>query len=142
MTATRVGCAILLGMSMAWAQNLLVPVGDREGLPKTAKKIERHGIAWTFAQEHVVGAFANGDPWVLGPVEVIAIHPKTTVAKGRAVHGSMINPDPSTEVQGYDAHLYGPDTLLRDLARTVASRCICAWPGICARARHRSHAAS
>lgn len=112
---------MLLGMSMAWAQNLSVPVGDREGLPKTANKIERHGITWTFSQEHVVGSFANGDPWVLGPVEVIAIEPKTTVANGRAVHGSMINPDPTTEMQGYDAELYGPDTLQRyDPALNVA----------------------
>ena len=88
-------------------------MGDPEGLPRTAKQVARHGITWTFAGEHVVGTFANGDPWVLGPAEIIRIEPATQQANGRVRHGSMINPDPSSDVQGYDSELFGPDTLKR-----------------------------
>ena len=96
-------------------------MGDPEGLPVTQAQVERHGITWTFARAHVVGKFANGDPWVLGPVEIVAIEPATEVVAGRVRNGSMIDPDASTDVQGYDQELYGPDTLQRyDPARNVA----------------------
>ena len=95
------------------AQQLRVPMGDPEGLPKTATRIEHGGITWTFAQEHVVGTFANGDPWVLGPVDIVRIEPETVEVDGRVRNGSMIDPDPSTERQGYDSELYGKDTLQR-----------------------------
>jgi len=112
---------MVAAISTLVAQNLTVPMGDREGLPKTTNKVERHGITWTFAEPRVVGTFANGDPWVLGSVDIIAIHPQTKVQDGRAIHGSMIDPDPTSDVQGYDAELFGPDTLKRyDPALNVA----------------------
>ncbi|MGK0521614.1 MAG: hypothetical protein ACJAUC_004331 [Planctomycetota bacterium] len=111
-TARSIVSALLCLASLV-AQQMRIPMGDPEGLPATASQIERHGITWTFADEHVVGRYANGDPWVLGPVEVIRIEPVTAATAGRTRHGSMINPDPSLPVQGYDSELYGPDTLKR-----------------------------
>lgn len=94
-----------------------IPIGDPEGLPAKRREVERHGITWTFDKPYVVGAFANGDPWVIGPVKVVAISPETTVADGRALHGSMVDPDPSTENQGYDGGLYGNGTNERYVAK-------------------------
>ncbi|MGK0204508.1 MAG: hypothetical protein ACI9S9_003593 [Planctomycetota bacterium] len=112
------------------AQHMCIPMGDPVGLPATARQIERHGVTWAFADEHVIGTYANADPWVLGPVEVIRIDPATAATDGRVRHGSMRNPDPSTEVQGYDSELYGPDTLERydpslNVARGVSRVKLC-----------------
>lgn len=83
--------------------------GDRVGVPQRVDRIERHGITWRFDQPYVAGAYANGDPWVVGPVKVVEILPQCTVVDGRAMHGSMIDPDPSTMVQGYDTTLLTDD---------------------------------
>lgn len=88
------------------AQEPLAPTGDREGLAARADRVERHGITWRFDQEYVVGTFANGDPWVLGPVRILAITPRTVEVDGRVLHGSMIDPDPSSMLQGYDSAMY------------------------------------
>ncbi|MFK7743303.1 MAG: hypothetical protein AB8H80_23505 [Planctomycetota bacterium] len=98
-----------------------VPIGDGQGLLRRVDSIERHGITWTFAQPVVTGGYANGDPWVKGPVEIVSIEPKTVAVEGRAMHGSMIDPEPHTDVQGYDGMLYGKSTGERyDPKRNVA----------------------
>ena len=53
------------------------------------------------------GTFVNGDYWVIGPVIIIGIDPKSINNSGRAINGSMINPSPADEStfnmdQGYD----------------------------------------
>lgn len=117
-TCMRAVLLMLIGAAALGAQQALsIPMGDPEGLPKTASRIERHGITWTFAAEHCVGTFANGDPWVLGPVEIVKIEPETFEKDGRVRNGSVIDPDPSTEAQGYDSSLYGEDTGSRYVAR-------------------------
>jgi hypothetical protein len=73
------------------------------------RQVERHGITWHFAADCIVGAFANGDPWVVGPVVIVAIEPASVEVLGRIVNGSMVDPDPSTMQQGYDTCLFGDE---------------------------------
>lgn len=58
--------------------------------------ITRHEISWTITGTPTSGTFANGDPWVVGPVTITAISPLSVVGlngvSGRISHGSMINP--------------------------------------------------
>lgn len=83
--------------------------GDRAVVPAKADRIERHGITWRFDQPYVTGTFANGDPWVIGPVQIVEITPKCVVIDGRVLHGSMVDPDPSEMVQGYDSGMFGDE---------------------------------
>jgi hypothetical protein len=74
-----------------------------------ASSITQFGITWQFAAAASVGQFANGDWWVLGPVDIVSIAPPTQNVNGRQIHGSMVNP---TTVQngehGYDSMLFHP----------------------------------
>ncbi|MFY9345625.1 MAG: hypothetical protein WAT39_24250 [Planctomycetota bacterium] len=89
------------------------PLGDPAGLARSADRIERHGITWRFDRAHVVGTFANGDPWVLGPVRIAGITPACVETDGRVLHGAMIDPDPSRMLQGYDSALFGEEKRVR-----------------------------
>jgi hypothetical protein len=71
------------------------------------RNVARHGITWTFSAPMTVGEFANGDPWVLGPVHLVAIDPACAVVGDRTMHGAMVDPDPSTLQHGYDSALFG-----------------------------------
>ncbi len=51
-------------------------------------EITRHGIAWRFDREVTAGTFANGDPWVVGPVTVVSTDPSWN---GR-LNGTMQDP--------------------------------------------------
>ena len=53
-----------------------------------ATSVSRHGITWTFDRDRVTGQYANGDPWVVGPVVITGISPKPSVGR----NGSMLNP--------------------------------------------------
>lgn len=55
---------------------------------RAATSVSRHGITWTFDRDRVTGVYANGDPWVVGPVVITAITPKPSVGR----NGSMLNP--------------------------------------------------
>jgi len=72
---------------------------------RCATSILRHGITWTFAQDYTCGTYANGDPWCIGPVTIVAISPASTGASGRIQHGSMLNP--ASGENGYDASFGG-----------------------------------
>ena len=106
-------CAVLGALSLTAAVLAQdpppAPSGDIEGIPTNASSIVRHGIKWTFDRDYEVGAFANGDPWVLGPVRIVAIEPRCAEVEGRVMHGSMIDPDASQMLQGYDSHLFGDE---------------------------------
>jgi hypothetical protein len=84
--------------------------------------IEQFGITWTFDKDistdgagdtYQYGTFANGDYWVVGPVNIININPPSTEVDGRIMNGSMINPSTTTTNQGYDSAMqdndYDPD---------------------------------
>ncbi len=55
--------------------------------------ITRYAITWTIVGDPVNGTYANGDPWVVGPVTITNISPKSIVVSGRTFHGSVINPN-------------------------------------------------
>ena len=89
-----------------------------------AKSVSQFGITWTFDKKYQIGQFANGDNWVVGPVNIISINPPsieingTTTVKGftpgsgpgakiRIMNGAMINPSPKKgALQGYDNEMY------------------------------------
>ena len=63
--------------------------------------LTQYGITWTFASQLALGQygqFVNGDWWVVGPVDISNINPKT-VSGGDPINGSMLNPIPN-EPQG------------------------------------------
>lgn len=75
--------------------------------PENAYSISRHGITWYFDREYPTGTFANGDPWVVGPVTIIFIDPPSIKeGNGRIINGSMLNPEPE-HIQGYDSQAFG-----------------------------------
>jgi alpha-tubulin suppressor-like RCC1 family protein len=79
--------------------------------PNLVKWIEQWGIRWIFDKNlsagdsnntYRCGTYANGDYWVIGPVNIIGITPASVNAGGRIINGSMINPIPGGP-QGYDS---------------------------------------
>jgi len=71
----------------------------------TTTSITQFGITWTFEGEVEYGQFANGDYWVVGPVTITSITPKSSTAEGITMHGSMLNPPLSTTQQGFDSRI-------------------------------------
>ncbi len=74
-------------------------------------RITQYGITWivrrTSGTPYILtdsdhGQFANGDYWVVGPVKIINIYPRTVTVDGRTINGSMLNPVPGWN-QGYDS---------------------------------------
>ncbi|MCA9427680.1 MAG: hypothetical protein KC994_21550, partial [Candidatus Omnitrophica bacterium] len=63
-------------------------------------QISRHGITWTLEGSPTMGQFANGDYWVIGPVNVLSASPAPTGSR----NGSMINPMPGKD-QAFDARV-------------------------------------
>ena len=73
-----------------------------------SQSASRSCITWTFASAHQIGEFANGDPWVVGPITITGISPASTTIDGRTVHGTMLNPIPGNGVsQGFDSSMDG-----------------------------------
>ena len=66
-------------------------------------QISQFGITWTFNRDYPVGQFANGDWWVVGPVTITGISPRSTTINGRTMNGRMVNPSPRVGGQGYDS---------------------------------------
>ena len=101
---------LLLVFAFAWIVNCGGGGGQSNGatseppLPDQASSISQYGITWTFDKAIQTGQFVNGDYWVVGPVNMIAISPASTVSGTRTINGSMINPSPRKgNVQGYDS---------------------------------------
>ncbi|HEY0946205.1 MAG TPA: immunoglobulin domain-containing protein [Opitutaceae bacterium] len=72
---------------------------------KAATSLSQFGITWTFDKDYPTGQFANGDYWVVGPVKIVSISPKSTTSSGRTINGSMVNPAVG-KAQGYDSATY------------------------------------
>lgn len=68
--------------------------------------VTRGGITWYFDTEYKVGAFVNGDYWVVGPVGIESIDPPSIQLGSRVVNGSMLDPEPA-KAHGYDSTLFG-----------------------------------
>jgi hypothetical protein len=65
------------------------------------RSVSQNGITWTFDRDYPVGQFCLGDWWVIGPVTIISVSPGWDGQR----NGSMIDPDASTDTQGYRAGL-------------------------------------
>ena len=57
----------------------------------------KNGITWTFDRDYTTGQYANGDPWVVGPIVITGITP--VPEEGR--NGTMVNPQLGS-TQGFD----------------------------------------
>lgn len=55
-------------------------------------QISQFRITSTLDMDYVVGQFANGDYWVVGPVTIIQIKPASFEVNSRTISGSMVNP--------------------------------------------------
>jgi len=72
-----------------------------------ASSVSQHGITWYFDQEYEVGQYANGDWWVLGPVNITRIDPESVDFNGRIINGTQVNPiadGGSRREIGYDSN--------------------------------------
>ncbi len=91
------------------AMAIAAPVSQLFAQPAEAGKtqsISQFGITWRFAEPVVFGQFVNGDYWVVGPVRITEIEPRSAEVDGRTTHGSMINPKRGM-TQGYDSAMFG-----------------------------------
>ncbi|PJE81348.1 hypothetical protein COU58_02945 [Candidatus Pacearchaeota archaeon CG10_big_fil_rev_8_21_14_0_10_32_42] len=66
----------------------------------TATEIEQWGITFYFNQTTTYGKFANGDYWVLGPVNITNITPEFN----GSLHGWEVNPNHTLQ-QGFDSRV-------------------------------------
>jgi len=69
----------------------------------SALTLTKGSISWTITGTPTSGAYADGSPWVVGPITITAISPTPT--EGR--NGTMVNPVltdsyPATATQGFD----------------------------------------
>ena len=73
----------------------------------SALEIKRHASTWTITGNPTSGTYANGDPWVVGPVAITNITPSSTVTgSGRTINGTMINPTAAHyPAQGLDSKM-------------------------------------
>ncbi len=68
--------------------------------------VTKRDITWYFDKQYEVGQFANGDYWVVGPVNITEITPHTgDDGNGRIMNGSMVNPKTDGN-QGFDTSAY------------------------------------
>lgn len=74
-------------------------------LPSLALEITHRKVTWIIAGDPVHGTYANGDPWVVGPVKITSISPKATNASGWWQHGTQVNAVVGIEPQGFDSSM-------------------------------------
>jgi hypothetical protein len=88
---------ITLGVSLPVSSSAQSTEGNHGATVNTnavyRSSISQYGITWTFDRAYPSGQFANGDYWVLGPVQIVAMTPPAT--SGR--NGWMVNPIGFTE---------------------------------------------
>jgi len=84
-----------------------------------ATSVSHYGITWTFSADRPTGTFANGEPWVIGPVTITNINPNPTQSVNGVQHGSMINPIPNTAF-GFDSHPFISSTVTYQASKNVA----------------------
>lgn len=114
--------AVLYPASVAGANEASAGGGERGEVTLRAS-VHQHGITWSFAAPSRVGRFVNGDWYVVGPTEVVAIQPKplwgeavsplidrdsvreTKYPGKQARHGSVINPPAKSRMGGFDSRI-------------------------------------
>ena len=67
---------------------------------RAAQSVSHYGITWTFSADRPTGKFANGEPWVVGPVTITAIDKPSVPVGSTRTGGAMVNPVPNRP-QGY-----------------------------------------
>ena len=82
-----------------------IPIPNQNPNPNQSyilkRSVSQNGITWTFDRDYPVGQFYLGDWWVIGPVTIVSVSPGWDGKR----NGSMIDPDASTDTQGYRAEL-------------------------------------
>tara|TARA_R100000353_G_scaffold173378_1_gene139630 strand:- start:485 stop:1843 length:1359 start_codon:yes stop_codon:yes gene_type:complete len=87
--------------------------------------ITRHGVTWTISGTPTNGTYANGDPWVVGPITITAIS-TTITAQGTGVSGTVVNPSRGS-TQGFDNRISAYNTysdtldISNNLPQTISS---------------------
>ena len=81
---------------------LLLPASP---LPALALEITHRNVTWTITGDPVNGTYANGDPWVVGPVTITSISPESTDSNGWWQHGTQVNAVAGTGPQGFDSSM-------------------------------------
>lgn len=61
---------------------------------QAANFVSHYGVTVHFADDHLIGKFANGEPWVVGPVTVTGIDKPSAPADPAYPGGAMVNPVP------------------------------------------------
>lgn len=94
------------------ALTILLPVLSAQAAQ--VKSVTSNNVTWEFDRAVESGKFVTGDPWIIGPVEVIAITNDLNT-KGYEIkpgqNGSMLNPGTDSK-QGYDGTLKSYDDSL------------------------------
>jgi hypothetical protein len=93
-----------MGVLLLWATGVCAG--------QTAEKLTQYGITWTFDKPSLVGQYANGDWWVVGPVTIRNVMLVPPAPSGSGRNGSVVNP-PAGSKQGYDDRIAGFDPSLR-----------------------------
>ncbi len=76
-----------------------------------ATSVTRFAVTWQFSADRPVGQYANGDWWVVGPVTITNITPKSVVSGSRTINGSIINPESGMfPAHGLDSSMAGNGT--------------------------------
>ena len=96
--------ALGLGLGRGYATR----IGGMPTPTSMRSSISQHGITFQFAQPVEAGQFVNGDWFVVGPVTLTGMSPPSVAQNGRVMHGAMVDPDPSSQAQGYDSTLFDP----------------------------------
>lgn len=108
----------LSAYSGSYKNDFCVPIGT----PR-AQSISQYGITWTFTELRPVGQFANGDWYVIGPVTLANINPKSalpgSMEPSTMGNGSMLNPIPM-ETQGL--YRNGPENYGENSPKYVDSK--------------------
>ncbi len=74
----------------------------KEPVRESPYKISQFGITWFFDKEYDYGQYANGDYWIVGPVQIVGIDPPSLEVENRMINGSMTNVDPENwRTQGF-----------------------------------------
>ncbi|MCA8947999.1 MAG: hypothetical protein KDE27_00760, partial [Planctomycetes bacterium] len=92
---------------LVWSHGLEARIGPMPAATSLVSSITQFGISFQFAQPVRAGRFVNGDWFVIGPAQVIAMSPPCTTLNGRVMNGAMVNPAATSKHQGYDSAMYG-----------------------------------
>ena len=106
-------------MSLRSLAVVLLLTGVTATRSEAANAVSHQGITWSFSSDRPTGTFANGEPWVVGPVTVTAISPNPSSSVNGTMHGSMKNPVPAAR-QGFDSNVPTISTTTYSAALNVA----------------------